>query len=154
MKSAIEEKLQDLFIADSDLDDIKVFIRGEPIVIPLGDYPACIIFLSGQTRVAEETGLWIYHYDGYIAVETQTPDKYIVNARKATIESYGTVRTLLDAITDNLESNLSLENLVSGSETVRVIDVGDKVYGLTDRGNTLANRGEIPISIETQKTKA
>lgn len=154
MLDAIGAQMQTLFIADSDLDSIPVFILGEPIAIPAHLYPACIIFVLGQTPLYEETGLWVYRYDGYIAIEANIPDHWTVTSRKATIPSYSTVSSLLDAATDNLESNQTLGGLVNGTETVRVIGTGDKIYGLQQRGNTLSNRGEIPFNVETQKPKS
>lgn len=153
MADAIEAKLQDLFIADTDLDPVKVFCQGEPIVVPDGDYPLVILFVTAQGRIAQETGLWIYQYDGYIAVETQIPDSYTVNSRKAQISSYAVIRNLLDAITANLETHQGLDDLLNGTEQARVIDVGNKIYGLQNRGNSLNNRGEVPISVQTQKPR-
>lgn len=153
MADAIETKFQDLFSADTALDPVKVFCRGEPLVVPDGDYPLVILFVIAQGRIAQETGLWIYQYDGYIAVETKVPDGYTVHSRRVTIDSYTLIRDLLDAITTNLEANLSLDGLTNETETVRVIDVGNKSYGLQDRGNSLNNRGEVPISVQTQKPK-
>lgn len=153
MADAIETKLQSLFSADISLDPVKVFCRGEPLVVPDGDYPLVILFVTAQGRIAQETGMWIYQYDGYIAVETQIPDSYTVINRRVTIDSYTNIRNLLDAITANLEAHQGLDGLTNETEAVRVIDVGNKTYGLQDRGNSLNNRGEIPISVQTQKPK-
>lgn len=154
MADSLENKMQDLFIADSGLDDIKALIRGEPITIPLQHHPAMIIFIERQEDAQLETGLFVYQYAGYIAIETQIPDSLSVVARKATIESYPTVRNLLDAATDVLEANLSLGGISYGTETVRgITQISGKVYGLQQRSNNINNRGEVAFAIETQKPR-
>ena len=158
MKYAIETKLQDLFIADSSLDEVKVFFIGEPYIIRNTDYPAVIIFIQDQVTTTPQTGVWIYNYTGYLAVETLIPDRYEPKDRAATIDSFLTVRTILDAMTDllQLEANLALDNLTSDGETVRVLtlEANTKTYGFAERTNNILNRGEVPFVVETQKKRA
>lgn len=154
MADAIEDKLQDLFIADSNLDDIDAFIRGEPITIPTDIDPVGIIFLATQLLSDEETGVWVYRYVGYVAVETLVTEEWAVTARKATVPSYPDMRNLLDALTNVLEVNISLDSISQGTESVRKITrIGDKVYGLRERETTIHNRGEVPFEIETAKPR-
>lgn len=153
MKHAIELKLNDLFIADSSLDTVKVFFIGEPYLIRNADYPASIIFVQGQDPIRLESGIWVFNYTGLLAVETLIVDRYEPKNRTAIIDSFLAMRDILDAMTDNLETNLELDNLVDDDETVRVITVGVKNYGFAERSNNILNRGEVPFAVQTQKLR-
>ena len=154
MKYAIETKLRDLFKAASSLDDVKVFSVGEPVFIVQQHFPMVIIFLEQRLTSAEETGVWIYNYIGYLAAETFIQDDYEIKNRAMDVTSLLTMRDILDAATDVIEGNLSLDNIVDDTETVRNIQVGDKIYGLRQRDNNMLNRGEVNFIVETQKTRA
>ena len=57
MKYAIETAIRDFYKADSDLDEVKLFIIGEPVFIELDHYPAIIIFVEQQVPFDVETGI-------------------------------------------------------------------------------------------------
>ena len=154
MKNAIEQELQDLFIADSRLDEVKVFFIGEPPIIRDNDYPASVIFVEQQIPSDEETGIWVYTYSGYLAAETLIIDRYEVKNRRSTMISFLTMRDILDSMTDIAEENLALGNIISGNETTRVIKIGLKTYGFKERSNNILNRGEVPFEVQTQKPRA
>lgn len=154
MKYAIEVELRRLFKAESALDDVQLFTIGEPPFVNLEDFPIVIIFAEQRLVFDEETGIWIYRYTGYIACETFIQDDYEVENREMDVISLLTVRAVLDSVTDVIEVNLSLGSLVDGTEKVRVIQVGNKNYGIRERDNNHLNRGEVDFLVETQKPRA
>ncbi len=153
MKFAIEDKIRDLFKADSGLDEINLFIIGEPVYIELDNYPAMIIFIEQQDPSDEETGIWVYRYTGYVACETFIQDDLRVEDRESDVTSVLTVRTLLDVGSKILEKNLNLGSLVSNDETVRKIALATKVYGLITRQDNMFNRGDFNFLVETQRLR-
>ena len=133
MKYAIEAELRRLFKAKAELDIIKVFSIGEPVFAPTMHYPIVIIFAERRLVFDEEMGIWVYRYTGYVAAETFIQDDYEVEDREMDVTSQLTLRSILDSVTDVMEDNQSLGNLLEGDETVRVIQVGDKTYALRKR---------------------
>ncbi len=153
MKYAIETKIRDLFKADSDLDTVQLFFVGEPLFIQLNDYPCIIIFVERQIPFDEETGIWVYRYQGYVASETFLMDDYKPKDREADMDSLLQIRTLLDFASKNLEENLSLGNIVDEGETSRRIQTAEKVYSLTSRQDNVLNRGDFNFLVETQRSR-
>lgn len=154
MKYAIETELRRLFKAKAELDIIKVFSIGEPIFAPLMHYPVVIIFAERRLVSDEEMGIWVYHYTGYVAAETFIQDDYEVEDREMDVTSQLTLRSILDSVTDVMEDNQSLGNLLEGDETVRAIQVGDKTYALQKRDENHFNRGEVDFLVESQKPRS
>lgn len=153
MKYAIETKIRNLFKADSNLDNVQLFFIGEPPFIQINDYPCIIIFIEGQTPFDEETGIWVYRYQGYIASETLLMDNYKPKDREADIDSLLTIRTILDNASKILEANLSLGNIVDEGETARRIQTAEKIYGLANRADNVLNRGDFNFLVETQRSR-
>lgn len=153
MKYAIETKIRDLFKADSNLDEIQLFFIGEPLFIHLNDYPCMIIFVERQIPFDEETGIWVYRYQGYVGCETFLIDAYTPKDREADMDSLLQIRTLLDFASKNLEQNLALDNIVDEGETVREIQTAEKVYSLTSRQDNVLNRGDFNFLVETQRNR-
>ena len=154
MKYAIESKIRDLFKADSDLDDIQLFWIGEPLFIRTNDYPCVFIFVESQIPFDEETGLWVYRYGGYVALETRLTDTYKPKNREADMDSLLLIRRLLDAASQNLEENLTLDNLTEDDETVRRIQTAEKVYSIVNRQDNILNRGDFNFLVETQRSRS
>lgn len=154
MKYAIEDELRRLFKAESSLDNVQAFWIGEPVFIEIDDYPAVIIFAETRLVFQEESGIWVYRYLGYVAAETYIQDDYEIEDREADVTSLLTVRAILDSVTDVMEDNQSLGNLLEGDEQVRAIQVGDKIYGLQQRDENLFNRGSVDFEVETQKPRS
>jgi len=153
LKYAIEDKIRDLFIADSDLNDVQLFFIGEPLFIRTADYPCVIIFVESQVPFTEETGIWVYRYGGYVATETRLTDTYKPKDRKADMDSLLLIRRLLDAASKNLEANLTLNNLIEGDETVRRIITAEKIYSIVNRQDNILNRGDFNFLVETQRPR-
>lgn len=153
MKYAIETKIRALLKADSDLDTVQLFFIGEPAFIQMNDYPCIIIFVEQQIPFDEETGIWVYRYQGYIASETLLMDNYKPKDREADIDSLLTIRTILDIASKILEANLALGNIVDEAETARRIQTAEKVYGLANRADNVLNRGDFNFSVETQRSR-
>ena len=153
MKYAIETTIRDLFKADSSLDNVKLFFVGEPAFIQISDYPCIIIFVERQVPFDEETGIWVYRYQGYIASETLIMDNYKPKDREADVDSLLMIRTILDNASKNLEANLSLGNIVDEGEISRRIQTAEKVYGLATRADNVLNRGDFNFLVETQRPR-
>lgn len=153
MKFAIESKIRDLLIADLDLSDVKLYFIGEPAFIRNADYPTIIIFVERQTPSDEETGIWVYRYLGYIASETRLMDIYKPKDKKAEMDSLLLIRRLLDAASQNLETNLTLDSLVEDDEIVRRIITSEKVYSIINRQDNTLNRGDFNFLVETQRPR-
>lgn len=153
MKYAIEREIRRLYKADSRLNNIKLFFIGEPIDIGLSDFPAIIIFMTEQVPFAEESGIWVYRYRGYVACETALQDNYNPEDREVDVESVLSIRSILDVASQILESNLSLGSLVENTERVRVLQLERKVYSLTNRDNNFLNRGDFNLFVETQRLR-
>jgi hypothetical protein len=154
LKFAIEEKIRELFKANSLLDKVKLFFIGEPIFIQLQHYPTVIIMVERQVPTDEETNTWVYRYQGYVAAETALMDDYVVENREADVESLLLIRQILDDASKTLEANLNLGSLVSDDEKVRAISLGEKIYTLTNRQNNYLNRGDFNFLVETQRPRS
>ncbi len=150
---AVEQKMRELFKADSRLDDIKLFLIGEPIYLDIDHYPAIIIFAEQQEPSDEETGIWVYRYTGYVAAEMMIQDDLRPKDREAEMSSVLSIREYLDAASKILEANLTLGALVSEGETVRRIQLATKIYGLTQRQDNFFNRGDFNFLVETQRSR-
>lgn len=154
MKYAIETKIRSLFKADNTLDDVKLFYIGEPIFIQLSDYPCVIIFVERQIPFDEETGIWVYRYQGYVAAETFLLDNYKPKDREADVDSVLIIRNILDNTSKNLEANLALDSIVEEGEVVRRILTAEKIYTITNRQDNVLNRGDFNFLVETQRARA
>ena len=154
MKYAIEVELRRLFKAESSLDNVQALFIGEPNFVQLHHFPMIIIFTEQRLVFDEETGIWVYRYLGYVAAETFIQDDYEVKDREMDVTSLLTLRSILDSVTDVMEDNQSLGNLLEGNEKVREIQVGDKNYGRQKRDNNHFNRGEVNFIVESQKPRS
>lgn len=155
MKYAIELKIRALFKAEVTLDSVKAIFIGEPLFISIQHYPALIIFMQRQIPFQEETGIWVYRYQGSVGCEAFIQDNYTVKDRESDVESLLTIRNILDIASGIIEDNISLGSIIDDEgERVRAIETGEKVYGLLNRQDNMLNRGDFTIEVETQKQRS
>lgn len=156
LASEIERKLVALFSANSGLSDIKQYLIGEPEFIPQHFFPVAIIFVLSQNPVFEESGIYLFDFEGVIAVETTIPERLAVDPTQSVqinVSSYTTIRNYLDTMTTIVLQNLDLDNIahVASKSTVRAIIPGRKEYYINPRPDGFTNRGEFRFNVQTQQ---
>lgn len=107
MGDRIEEKIRDLCLARAEFDQMQVFYRGEPAIVPVRLYPYAVVFITtegeavGEDGYSQDTGPVRYlRYSGFVRVAFLVPDTSglapDVN-RKATIPSYDAAKRAIQA---------------------------------------------------------
>ena len=165
-KEAIEQKIIDLMLAESALDGLRVIFRGLPYAVAQEHYPFAEVLIESERTESVMTGnLHRRVYDGVITINVRGQDAIQVANRTATVESYRTVQTLVDAIIDLFKrpANLTLADLTFSNGAVLGFQIGTQAeYGISiryrsgsvraqARANAYDNMGSVTFSCITQE---
>lgn len=162
--TTIEDKIAEIMLADSALDDLKLVIRGVPYSVPTQYCPYALVVIATEEVVGKLTGgKREKAYTGVIQVNIpHNQDFLVVVDRTARIASYAQVHELIAAIVAlfSKTANQQLGNLAVTGGAVREILIGDDlvVYGErteadeeSPRVNTF-NFGEVPFVVRTMES--
>lgn len=168
MSDRIENKIRDLLVKSSDLTDVQVFYRGDPVIVPVRLMPYCWLRIgdeneaSGTDGYDESTGMRYFWYDMEVNFETLYRDaKDLLPGadRLVDVPSYMKSKELTQAGMYAVmewggpSGNLENDPVVSFDlkETSVEVRLGRVTNGVQDRVDNYTNRGRFALRLYTRR---
>jgi len=171
MAKRIEEAVRDLMLVSVEgdpLEDLVVWFRGDPNVVPVKLYPFGAVFITlggegqGTDGYTDDTGPTLsLRYDGFVSVEVLHRDASALvrgSDRKIDVPSHDLAQAYAQAALNRLRawgpSSHTIEGLVTsqdGKELTSSLSYDAIRWGLNERVNNVSNLGTFEFHIFTRR---
>jgi hypothetical protein len=167
MSDRIENKIRDLLVQRQDLNDVQVFYRGDPVIVPVKLMPYSWLMIrdeneaTGESGYAESTGMRHFWYDLEVNFEVLYRDAQDLMpvTRMANVTSYMRSKELTQAGMQAVmewagpSGNLEDDPVVSADGKEMTIEgrLGRVTNGPQDRIDNVTSRGRFALRIYTRR---